>query len=173
MQLDRARRIDAETCKIEEGSLRGDQLALAYSNRALAYLARGDVDPAISDFNEAIRLAPDLPYERFLRGRAYAKAGELDLAIADFSAYLQQRPRAPDVLEERADVYERKGEYGLAAADRTKAEVQHAEDENDRVNVRGLYALQRGDFEGAIDALKALTPSECVNLFAHAGYDLD
>jgi hypothetical protein len=38
MRLDRTRRIEAETCKIEEGSLRGDQLALAYSNRALAYL---------------------------------------------------------------------------------------------------------------------------------------
>jgi tetratricopeptide (TPR) repeat protein len=58
--------------------------ALAYSSRGNAYLAKGDLDRAIVDFTEAIRLDPKYAEAYYNRGTAYATKGDRESAVGDF-----------------------------------------------------------------------------------------
>src|SRR4029077_2888585 len=51
--------ISACTRQIESGRLKEGDLARPYFNRANKWKAKGDLDRAIADYNEAIRLAPN------------------------------------------------------------------------------------------------------------------
>jgi tetratricopeptide (TPR) repeat protein len=66
---------------------------LAYTNRGWAYDALGQLQRAIEDYNEAIRLNPEkasLAYAN--RGLAYANLGQLQRAIADFDEAIRLDP---------------------------------------------------------------------------------
>src|SRR5258706_13189970 len=51
-------RINACTGLIESKGLSPDRLAVAFQNRGSAYVAKGDTDRAIQDFDQAIKLDP-------------------------------------------------------------------------------------------------------------------
>ena len=51
------------------------ELAVAYSNRGLAYDELGQMERAVADFDEAIRLDPQLALAYHNRGNAYYKTG--------------------------------------------------------------------------------------------------
>ena len=54
-------RIDGCTAIISSGRYGRKNLARAYNNRGFAWTAKGDLDLAIADFREALRLDPKLP----------------------------------------------------------------------------------------------------------------
>ncbi|MGA7702853.1 MAG: tetratricopeptide repeat protein, partial [Thermoguttaceae bacterium] len=56
----------------------------AYNNRAVAYYKKGDIDRAINDCTEAIRVDPNLVLAYLNRGAAYLKKGDKAKAKADF-----------------------------------------------------------------------------------------
>jgi tetratricopeptide (TPR) repeat protein len=56
--------------------------ALAYVNRAGAYLNKGDNDRAIADASEAIRLDPKIAAAYVIRAGAYSNKGDNDRGIA-------------------------------------------------------------------------------------------
>jgi tetratricopeptide (TPR) repeat protein len=58
--------------------------ALAYSFRGSNYVAKGDLDRAIVDYTEAIRLDPKYAVTYYNRGAAYATKGDRESAVADF-----------------------------------------------------------------------------------------
>ena len=66
--------------------------AAAFNNRGVAYADEGDLNRAITDFNEAIRLDPEDAYAFNNRGNASYKKGEYDRAIADYEAALMLDP---------------------------------------------------------------------------------
>ena len=66
------------------GLLTGRVSAMAYDSRGHARVAKGDLDSAISDFDEAIRLAPHFSLYYFHRGEARLAKGDHDGALADF-----------------------------------------------------------------------------------------
>src|SRR6202451_2938122 len=57
---------------IESGQFPEKGRAVAFSNRGNAYLAKADLDHAIADYNQAIRLDPDYAFAFNNRGYAYA-----------------------------------------------------------------------------------------------------
>src|SRR6185369_1684127 len=70
---------------IQAAGRRWDGLAPAFSRRAEAYRAQGDLDAAIADFNRAIKVDPK-KIDNFLgRGQAYLEKHDTALAIRDFS----------------------------------------------------------------------------------------
>jgi tetratricopeptide (TPR) repeat protein len=60
------------------------------------YLHKGDLDAAISRFEEAIQLRPNYAQPRLLLAQVYEKKGEKDQAVKYYKEYLQVFPHAPD-----------------------------------------------------------------------------
>jgi len=63
---------------ITSGIYRGVDLGRAYNNRGVEYAQRGDLDRAIADYGEAIRLEPTNVKALHNRGYAWSKKGEYE-----------------------------------------------------------------------------------------------
>jgi lipoprotein NlpI len=95
--------------------------AIACNNRGLAYRDKGELDRAIADFNEAVRLDPEFALAYNNRGLAYRDKGEFDRAIADFNEAIRLEPKFAVAFNSRGFTYDRKGERDRAIADYTEA----------------------------------------------------
>jgi tetratricopeptide (TPR) repeat protein len=70
----------------------------AYLRRAEAYLNRGDIDPAIADDSEAIKLEPQNIAAYVGGALAYFRKGDRDRAIIDFAIADRLDPKAADEI---------------------------------------------------------------------------
>jgi tetratricopeptide (TPR) repeat protein len=66
----------------------------------MAFEQTGDIDRAISDFTQAIKLEPTKPFHYSVRGRAYQKAGKRYKAIIDFRMVLKIDPYRSDAKKQ-------------------------------------------------------------------------
>ena len=73
------------------GSTRRD--ATAYTNRGWAWMMKDELDKAIADLDEAIRLDPKDAMAYTNRGAAWLKKDELDKAIADLDEAIRLDPK--------------------------------------------------------------------------------
>ena len=90
-------------------------------------LAKNDnLEGAVSDFSEAIRLDPKFTDAYVQRGQAMFKNGNAERAIADFSQALQIDPRNAPAFKARGMAMLYKGDDDGAIVDLTKA-IQYAE----------------------------------------------
>jgi len=63
-----------------------------YQKRGLAHVQQKQLDAAIADFTEAIRLKPDDADAYFSRGITFSGQGKIDQAMADFTEVIRLRP---------------------------------------------------------------------------------
>lgn len=99
------------------GSQTAHSRAIALANRGLAYQNKGDIDRAIADFGEAIRVDPEFPIWHYARATQYANKGEFDRAIADYSEAIRLRPNTAAYLNERGRAFEQIGDLAKALVD--------------------------------------------------------
>jgi lipoprotein NlpI len=119
--VERNRQITACTSLIESGKESRQDQAVAHHNRGLAYAVKGDLDRAIADFTEAIRLDPKDALAYNDRGAAYAVKGDFDRAIADYSEAIRLDPKAVLAYKNRGGVYLYSGALPKALADFNQA----------------------------------------------------
>ena len=74
------------------------QNARNFFNRALVYGAKKDHQRAIADYDEAIRLMPDLAIAYNNRGSEFEASGERDKAISDYREALRLSPSLSPVI---------------------------------------------------------------------------
>jgi len=96
-------------------------ISLAYSNRGNAYMDAGNLDRAVQDYNEAVRLDPSYVDAINNRGNAFNSKGEFDRAIADYNTVLSIRPLHAEAHYNRGNAYIYKGDYQQAIKDYTEA----------------------------------------------------
>ena len=74
------------------------------------YLHKGDVDAAITRFEDAIRLRANFAKPRLLLAEAYEKKGDPSEALRYYKEYLQVLPNAPDAkkIHEKIEKLSRK-----------------------------------------------------------------
>jgi len=82
---------------------------------------KGDLDRAVRDLSEAIRIDPKYPDAYLERGQTFFKLGETERSIADYSAAVARDPRHGAALRARGMAHLYLGQADLALADLTKA----------------------------------------------------
>jgi tetratricopeptide (TPR) repeat protein len=105
------------TAVIEAGQRMLVQLVAAYNNRGVAFRSNGEIDRAIEDYDQAIRLKPDYYVAINNRGVAFMNRDELDRAITDFDRTIQLKPDYFAAFHNRAVAFGRKGLFERAIAD--------------------------------------------------------
>ncbi len=146
-------RIISCTRNIESGRFTGQNLAVAFTNRGLAYKRKGQWDRAIADYDEAIRLKSDFVFAFHNRGNAYYYKGLLDRAIADFSEAIRLKPGLAEAFGNRGNVYRKKGQFDRAIKDYNKA-INLNPDGAQVFADRGLAYEKKGELIQAIRDFK-------------------
>ena len=114
-------RIAACTRNIQSGRFTGRNLAVAFTNRGLAYNKKGQWDRAIADYSEAIRLKSDDARIFNNRGNAYYYNGQMDRAIKDYDDAIRLNPDLAVAFGNRGNVYRKKGHFDRAIKEYDKA----------------------------------------------------
>jgi tetratricopeptide (TPR) repeat protein len=91
--------------------------AIAYNNRGNAYIAKGDLDRAILDFDQSIKLDGNYTKPLNNRGVALMRQGEHDRAIEAFDEAIRLKPSYANAYANRAGAYLKKGDYARAVQD--------------------------------------------------------
>jgi tetratricopeptide (TPR) repeat protein len=93
----------------------------AYNNRGNAYLAMGQYDAAIKDYDKSIELKPRYANTYDNRAKAYRAEGRFDEAIRDYDKAIKLKPDSEDAIEGRSEAYVAKGQQGAVIKDLDKA----------------------------------------------------
>ncbi|WP_249142766.1 tetratricopeptide repeat protein [Bradyrhizobium sp. AUGA SZCCT0160] len=96
-------RVTACSVVIDGKTETGKRLAGAYCNRGHGLTEKRELDAAMADLNEAIKLDPDYACAYTNRGRVYAFKRELDHAISDYDAALRIDPTFALAYNNRGD----------------------------------------------------------------------
>jgi tetratricopeptide (TPR) repeat protein len=106
---------------IESGRARGRDLAIAHTERGVAYVALLDYDRALHDFGEAIRIDSTFAKAFANRGAVYGAKQDFDRAIDDFTRVLALEPRSANAFADRAGMHRLNGEHDEAIRDYSEA----------------------------------------------------
>jgi tetratricopeptide (TPR) repeat protein len=102
---------------IDSHQYTGRDLARLHASRGVAYLAQGDLDHAMADYNESVRLDPTYARAYYDRGITWYRTGELDRAIAAYSEVIRLDPKKPKAYYYRGVAWEKKCSLQEALAD--------------------------------------------------------
>lgn len=134
-----------------------DNEALNHYNDGVNHYAAGQTDLALSDYNKAIEVNPDLELAHLNRGLIYYDKAEYDLALADFNQAIKLTPNDDKAFNDRGLVYFQKKEYDLALADFDQA-IQLNLNSAMSYSNRGLIYTSKNEYDLAISDLnKAIT----------------
>jgi tetratricopeptide (TPR) repeat protein len=139
--------IHACSAAISSGQYSGDRLAELYNSRGAEWRLRFDFARAVSDYDEALLLAPH--YIAALNNRCWALAaiGRVKEALDDCNVSLRVRPGFDIAHHNRAFANFRAGNFGEALADldfALKANPKRPQ----ALFLRGLIRLRSGDAQG-------------------------
>ncbi|MBF0522599.1 MAG: tetratricopeptide repeat protein [Candidatus Omnitrophica bacterium] len=114
---------DPVTLKSFDSFLKEKKNPLAYGKRAVAYVAIGRYDLALSDYNEALKFELG-PYAAEIyngRGSVYAFKKEYDSALVEYNHAIALNPFFAKAYSNRGVVYGKRKQYDLEIADYNRA----------------------------------------------------
>lgn len=120
-----------------------------YYNRGVTRYDLGDLDGAMTDFNEALMFDPRYVMARIKRGNIRLNQGDWDEAINDFNQAIRLDPRSVIALNNRGLAWQNKGKLDAALADYNRAlelDPRLTVALNNRAGIRH----DRGDLRGAL-----------------------
>jgi tetratricopeptide (TPR) repeat protein len=106
---------------IQSGRAKGRDLAIAHTERGVAYVALLDYDRALQDFGEAIRVDATFAKAFANRGAVYGAKQDFDRAIDDFTRVLALEPRSAHAFADRASMHRLNGQHDEAIRDYSEA----------------------------------------------------
>jgi tetratricopeptide (TPR) repeat protein len=175
-QNDPDARVAACTRILQGGSETAPHRAAAFNNRGRAYQAKDDLDRAIADFNETIRL--DAKYAlayyaqyavaRYARGVRYQIKGDGDRAIADFDEAIRLDPKNARAFNIRGYAYRASGDLDRAIADYDEA-IRLDPKFGVAYSGRGAAYQNKGDLDRAATDFDEAVRHDPKYAFAHFG----
>ncbi|MCZ6701547.1 MAG: tetratricopeptide repeat protein [Ignavibacteria bacterium] len=117
--------------------------------KGISYIAKGQYNQAISDFNRALEINPKYAEAYNERGVVYDDKGQYDLAISDYTKAIEINPKLAEVYNNRAFAYYAKGQHDLAISDFNRA-LEINPKFAIAYNNRGLAYYAKGQYDEAI-----------------------
>ena len=181
--------IAACTRAIQSGRWSGQGLARLYASRGIAYRAKGDLDSAMADYDEVMRLDPKLATAYRNRGIEYLYRGNLAKALADVIQASEFNPKDAysalwvDIIGQRNNVPSRLSEaiskidmtvwpapvIRVFLGEMTSAAALAAADDPDAAKKKGQVCI--ANFYSGELALRQGAKDEAVRLFRLADSD--
>jgi tetratricopeptide (TPR) repeat protein len=134
---------------IDSRQYTGRSLARLYTRRGGAYQAHNDLDRAMADFNESMRIDPTYPPAYNNRGITWYRRGELDRAIADYDQAIRLDPKDAEACYNRGLAWKAKNDLDRAIADYSEA-IRLSPKFANAYNNRGSAWGAKGDLNRAI-----------------------
>jgi tetratricopeptide (TPR) repeat protein len=132
---------------IDQHNSSSDQLSILYTSRGAALRQKGDLDRALADHNEAIRLQPGSALLYFNRAITWQTKNDVARAEADFGETIRRAPAFVLAYRSRGDLLYGKGDYSAAIRDYDAA-IRLAASDAHALTMRGLAKWQLGDGDG-------------------------
>ena len=120
-----------------------------YLRRGVAYYSRSNFDQAISDFNKAIKVKPDLAQGYLNRGLAYINRGNTEQAFVDYAKALELNPQFDEAYSVRGLAHASRLKFDEAILDYGKAIEVNPQYVQAYLN-RGFLYVNKGEQEKAI-----------------------
>lgn len=117
--------------------------------RGTLHYTQGDQRAALSDYSNAIDLAPDYASAYYGRANLRAETGDVKEALTDYTQALQLSPNYTLAYYYRGGIYAERGELDKAIVDYDRA-LQHNPTLSVVYNNRGTVRYRLGDLKGAI-----------------------
>ncbi|MBC7819696.1 MAG: tetratricopeptide repeat protein, partial [Planctomycetaceae bacterium] len=130
--------------------LETNRTANNYWNRAQIWRMKGELDIALGDMNDAIRLNPTESALFLNRGILWKNKKDYDKAIADYSEAIRLNPKSGAAYTCRGNVWGRKKEYDKAIADFDEA-LKHI-DPNEKVGLFSDSDITGGDSTAMVNS---------------------
>ena len=143
-------------------------LARLYARRGGAYQAQGDLNHAMADFNESMRIDPTYPSAYSNRGNTWYRRGDFDRAIADYNQAIQLNPKYGRAYVNRGSAWGTRGDLDRAIADYNQAIRLDPKDTKAYYN-RGMAWEKKRSLQAALADFKMhsqLAPSDLDGLTA-------
>ena len=141
--------IQACTELLDRNILQGHDRFYLFVNRALAYLAQGDKQHALDDYNTAVKMAPKKAQPYYYRGVFHVAQTDLDTGLRDFDTALSIDPKLVSALSQRARVYVTQKNFSGALADFSEA-IRLQPKAAALWSERGYVCLLQRDYESAV-----------------------
>ena len=140
-----------EALKVSNRAVQKSPTSWAYFARGAARIATGDLQGAMADLNEAIRLNPEYIESAAysLRGSLHSQQGDLKGAIADLNEAVRLDPKDVDNLKKRGEVRFQQKDYKGALADFNEA-IRLKPKDAEAIKLRGTARFLQQDYKGAI-----------------------
>ena len=141
--------IQACTELLDRNLLWGHERFYLFVDRAMGYVAQGDKQHALDDYNTAVKVAPKYAQPYYYRGVFYAGQIDVEAALRDFDTALTLNPQFIPALLERAKIHRTQNDLSGALADysdaiRLKPKTAAAWTE------RGYVRVLQRDYESAV-----------------------
>ena len=128
---------------------RNKKIAQGYTLVGRKCRESGDLDSALTHFNKAIELDPELATAYSSRGIVKKSKGDLDGALADFNKAIELKEDLPVTYMRRAAIKDAKGDSEGAIADYNRS-IELKPDSAMAYNNRGELKRRKRDLDGAV-----------------------
>ncbi len=152
---------------IRSGKQSPEDQAKAFYLRGDTYSGMGQIDRAIQDFDQAIKLKPDYAVAFLNRSWAYDLKDQMDRAIDDMGKFIELQPADPDGYAIRGSKYVRIGQYDRALRDfdqAIKLKPDYARAFSERCRARAIIGQQLEVALADCTMALRLSPSDAVYL---------
>ncbi len=129
--------------------------AALWSNRGNVRVSQNKIEPAISDYTQAVALAPLEPDPYLNRGAAYEAAGDWQAAIDDYNRVLKLSPNDPAAYNNRGNAKGGQGDWDAALEDYEQSITIQPSFSLGYANY-AIALYETGDTQRSIQVLKSL-----------------
>ena len=142
-------KLNACTALIESVKYIGNDLADIYVMRGrIHFFLKGEVDRAVAQYNEALRIAPSNCAAFYFRSAMSVSRNDADDAIADLSKAISFCPTVGEYRRLRGVAHHAKLEFDQAIADLDEA-IRLDQDDATALLIRAMAKQSKGDIEGS------------------------